>query len=155
MMAHMAMTTEQLPVALALGAVTAFALSALVLLTPWPVAPRRPVGDATQAVGALLMSKYMMAFEGAAMLILAGIAGAVILGRREARPHHPMRMASAPPSGVVYTCPMHPEVEQVGPGVCPKCGMALVPATESPAPHGHDHHGAEDRRGHQHGETEP
>lgn len=27
----------------------------------------------------------------------------------------------------VYTCPMHPEVEQVGPGDCPICGMALEP----------------------------
>ncbi|VAV88687.1 Lead, cadmium, zinc and mercury transporting ATPase; Copper-translocating P-type ATPase, partial [hydrothermal vent metagenome] len=27
----------------------------------------------------------------------------------------------------VYTCPMHPEIEQVGPGSCPKCGMALEP----------------------------
>jgi P-type Cu+ transporter len=26
-----------------------------------------------------------------------------------------------------YTCPMHPEVRQVGPGTCPKCGMALEP----------------------------
>ena len=25
----------------------------------------------------------------------------------------------------IYTCPMHPEVEQQGPGSCPKCGMAL------------------------------
>jgi P-type Cu+ transporter len=33
---------------------------------------------------------------------------------------------SAPP-GTVYTCPMHPEIEQVGPGTCPKCGMALEP----------------------------
>ncbi|MBF0665002.1 MAG: heavy metal translocating P-type ATPase [Brevundimonas sp.] len=29
--------------------------------------------------------------------------------------------------GAVYTCPMHPEVRQVGPGACPKCGMALEP----------------------------
>ncbi|MGE0434911.1 MAG: heavy metal translocating P-type ATPase [Planctomycetota bacterium] len=28
----------------------------------------------------------------------------------------------------VYTCPMHPEVRQDGPGGCPKCGMALEPA---------------------------
>ncbi|HLK19628.1 MAG TPA: heavy metal translocating P-type ATPase [Bryobacteraceae bacterium] len=28
-----------------------------------------------------------------------------------------------------YTCPMHPEVRQIGPGSCPKCGMALEPAT--------------------------
>ena len=26
-----------------------------------------------------------------------------------------------------YTCPMHPEVRQQGPGICPKCGMALEP----------------------------
>ncbi len=27
----------------------------------------------------------------------------------------------------IYTCPMHPEIEQEGPGACPKCGMALEP----------------------------
>ena len=27
----------------------------------------------------------------------------------------------------IYTCPMHPEVRQVGPGACPICGMALEP----------------------------
>ncbi len=27
----------------------------------------------------------------------------------------------------IYTCPMHPEVQQIGPGSCPKCGMALEP----------------------------
>ncbi|HLP97376.1 MAG TPA: heavy metal translocating P-type ATPase [Sideroxyarcus sp.] len=32
-------------------------------------------------------------------------------------------------SGVMYTCPMHPEVHQPGPGSCPKCGMALEPET--------------------------
>ena len=32
-----------------------------------------------------------------------------------------------PVGGAIYTCPMHPEVRQVGPGVCPKCGMALEP----------------------------
>ena len=30
---------------------------------------------------------------------------------------------------VIYTCPMHPEVRQKGPGNCPKCGMALEPET--------------------------
>ena len=28
---------------------------------------------------------------------------------------------------VIYTCPMHPEIQQPGPGNCPKCGMALEP----------------------------
>jgi Cu+-exporting ATPase len=32
------------------------------------------------------------------------------------------------PEGTIYTCPMHPEVRQVGPGACPTCGMALEPA---------------------------
>ncbi|WP_197736662.1 heavy metal translocating P-type ATPase [Rhodanobacter sp. T12-5] len=31
------------------------------------------------------------------------------------------------PPGTIYTCPMHPEVRQVGPGHCPICGMALEP----------------------------
>src|SRR5260221_2182976 len=31
------------------------------------------------------------------------------------------------PAGTIYTCPMHPEVRQFGPGHCPKCGMALEP----------------------------
>lgn len=36
---------------------------------------------------------------------------------------------TAPPvaADAVYTCPMHPEIQQVGPGTCPICGMALEP----------------------------
>src|SRR5438270_427405 len=37
------------------------------------------------------------------------------------------RSAEAVPEGTTYTCPMHPEVRQVGPGACPICGMALEP----------------------------
>ena len=33
------------------------------------------------------------------------------------------------PPGTEYTCPMHPDVQQIGPGTCPDCGMALEPAT--------------------------
>ncbi|MDQ2842641.1 MAG: heavy metal translocating P-type ATPase [Acidobacteriota bacterium] len=33
---------------------------------------------------------------------------------------------------VEYTCPMDPEIRQFGPGTCPKCGMALEPATFQP-----------------------
>jgi Cu+-exporting ATPase len=32
-----------------------------------------------------------------------------------------------PQSGIEYTCPMHPEIVQIGPGSCPICGMALEP----------------------------
>jgi len=38
----------------------------------------------------------------------------------------PAPVASAP-EGTEYICPMHPEVRQIGPGSCPKCGMALEP----------------------------
>src|SRR5713226_365909 len=31
------------------------------------------------------------------------------------------------PDGAIYTCPMHPQIRQVGPGSCPICGMALEP----------------------------
>ena len=31
------------------------------------------------------------------------------------------------PEGTIFTCPMHPEIRQVGPGACPICGMALEP----------------------------
>jgi P-type Cu+ transporter len=37
------------------------------------------------------------------------------------------RSAPAAPAGAIYTCPMHPEVRQAGPGSCPICGMALEP----------------------------
>ncbi|HEY2413026.1 MAG TPA: heavy metal translocating P-type ATPase [Pirellulaceae bacterium] len=53
------------------------------------------------------------------------------LGESKPAPTH------APPSSK-YTCPMHPEVVQDGPGACPKCGMALEPtmpaASEGPDP---------------------
>jgi Cu+-exporting ATPase len=68
------------------------------------------------------------------------------LARREpaavtAAPGH--APAAAPPAhrlpadDRIYTCPMHPEVRQRGPGACPKCGMALepeAPAAEDEAP---------------------
>jgi P-type Cu+ transporter len=34
--------------------------------------------------------------------------------------------------GTIYTCPMHPEIRQVGPGSCPICGMALEPVLAAP-----------------------
>ena len=35
------------------------------------------------------------------------------------------------PVGAIYTCPMHPQIRQVGPGNCPICGMALEPVAPS------------------------
>ncbi len=41
-------------------------------------------------------------------------------------------------SDAIYTCPMHPEIEQVGPGDCPICGMDLEPKNVDTADHGDD-----------------
>ncbi len=44
---------------------------------------------------------------------------------------------------IVYTCPMHPEIRQDGPGMCPECGMGLVPAKKKKSDtgdHTHDKH---------------
>ena len=56
----------------------------------------------------------------------------------EADPQRYLKQAAAPApvspaasAGAVYTCPMHPEIRQVGPGNCPICGMALEPEMPS------------------------
>src|SRR6266700_1677646 len=38
---------------------------------------------------------------------------------------------AAVPEGTIYTCPMHPQIRQIGPGACPICGMALEPEVAS------------------------
>jgi NADH-quinone oxidoreductase subunit J len=134
MMVGMAMSTTQLPWAIVLGMISALLLIILVILTPWPQAAVGPTQDATNAVGNLLLSRYMIGFEGAAFLILAGIAGAVILAKRERTPvQEPevMGAGAAQSSAQIYTCPMHPEIRQQEPGKCPICGMSLVPAEET------------------------
>src|SRR5438270_753333 len=58
---------------------------------------------------------------------------ATVHPEREATHHAGAPQASAAASGSSkaeggrYTCPMDPEIVQIGPGVCPKCGMALEP----------------------------
>lgn len=47
--------------------------------------------------------------------------------------HHEAANATA-----AYSCPMHPEVKQEGPGACPICGMNLVPVSQGALP-AHDH----------------
>ncbi|GAC1342659.1 MAG: hypothetical protein NVSMB27_01800 [Ktedonobacteraceae bacterium] len=136
MMVDMAMSTAQLPWALVLGAASALLLIVLVIQTPWPLSTVGPTQDATNAVGELLLSRYMIGFEGAAFLILAGIAGAVLLAKRESVPvpqsqtKHDESADTHDGTVQMYTCPMHPEVRESHPGNCPKCGMNLIPVEE-------------------------
>jgi Cu+-exporting ATPase len=56
------------------------------------------------------------------------------LDRFRADPERYLEPSSAAPPAdpdAIYTCPMHPEVRQQGPGACPFCGMALEPAMVS------------------------
>ena len=51
---------------------------------------------------------------------------------------HALLVSDRAPASVLYTCPMHPEIVQEGPGVCPICGMALepmgIPEEDAPNP---------------------
>ena len=46
-------------------------------------------------------------------------------------PNHQAEPMNDALEGVEYTCPMHPEIVQIGSGICPKCGMALEPSAFS------------------------
>ena len=59
---------------------------------------------------------------------LAGAAGPAPERAASAYSSNPPPSSIRRPAGGVYTCPMHAEVRQHGPGDCPKCGMALEPA---------------------------
>ncbi len=55
------------------------------------------------------------------------------LHKFEAAPENYVPHPAQQTPSAIYTCPMHPEVRQDGPGTCPKCGMALEPL-QPPAP---------------------
>ncbi len=48
---------------------------------------------------------------------------------RDVHSQHAVHDNKSVDKSAIYTCPMHPEIEQQGPGSCPKCGMALEPRT--------------------------
>lgn len=71
-------------------------------------------------------AKHRLAHKGQGYFFCSGRCRA----RFEAEPDkflQPKPLEAAAPAGSIYTCPMHPEVKQIGPGSCPICGMALEP----------------------------
>jgi Cu+-exporting ATPase len=71
-------------------------------------------------------AKHRFAYKGQDYFFCSGRCRA----RFEAEPGkflQPKPLEPAAPAGTIYTCPMHPEVKQTGPGSCPICGMALEP----------------------------
>ena len=67
-------------------------------------------------------------FHKATRIISAPPAAAPSSPPTQASIFRPRQRAPEPaPEGTIYTCPMHPEIRQDGPGSCPICGMALEP----------------------------
>ncbi len=90
----MSMVTPVRPWAAWLGLGIGALLVLLLLLRPaWPVVDALPDPDSARQVGNLLMGKYMMAFEGAGLLILVGIFGAVYIARPDRHPSAKTRAA--------------------------------------------------------------
>lgn len=81
-MKGMSMTTPIKRLAATLAILTGALLISLLWLRPaWTVTAVTPDPRSAERIGSLLMSKYMIAFEGASLLILTGIFGAVLLAR--------------------------------------------------------------------------
>lgn len=100
-MGDMSMMTPIKSLAAWIGLVVGVVLVALLLLFPaWPVSDQTPDPDSARQVGSLLMGKYMLAFEGAGLLILLGIFGAVFISRPGKHPDSEKRGA---PSAVDET----------------------------------------------------
>jgi P-type Cu+ transporter len=57
----------------------------------------------------------------------AGCCSTFIAGPEKYRHGAAARAAEPELPGAIYTCPMHPQIRQAGPGACPICGMALEP----------------------------
>lgn len=83
MQMDMAMTHEFTKIAAMLGVVISVALVVVILRAKWPAAAALDELHAPMTIGKELLGRYMIAFEGAAILIIVGVVGAVILGRRE------------------------------------------------------------------------
>jgi len=82
-----------------------------------------------------MRSRGLLVSVAAVLLVGAGIAGGYYL--LPGLVGTPSRSAAGPQREEVYTCPMHPQVEQVGPGTCPICFMDLVPKHSSASDNEH------------------
>jgi P-type Cu+ transporter len=96
-------------------------------MTVTPASPHRQEHEGRTVYFCSAGCKTKFAANLAQYAVASGVSGASekIAVERDADPA-PINDAAA-----MYTCPMHPEIRQDHPGVCPKCGMALEPEMPS------------------------
>ncbi len=78
----MAMTHEFTKPAAAIGTLVAVGLLAAIFTVKWPEPATLPVVNAAEVMGKELLSRYMIAFEAAAILIILGVVCAAVFGRK-------------------------------------------------------------------------
>ena len=134
-MSEMSMVTPVRGWAALLALATGSVLVALLLLRPsWPASLAMPDPRSAQQVGALLMDKYMVGFEGAGFLILIGIVGAVLAGHSRQHPDRSDRGArvavEGPPPSIepdILALPCRPPGKDAG------CSGASAASDASPS----------------------
>jgi len=75
-----------------------------------------------------LTARYVSQYEGAAFHFCSAGCQVKFIAHPAKFLNMGARSSEASP-GTIYTCPMHPQIRQVGPGNCPICGMTLEPVT--------------------------
>ncbi len=85
-------------------------------------------------------SPHVLQYEGKSVYFCsAGCKAKFVANPLKYQGARPESKASTPPAteqtvdGTIYTCPMHPQIRQVGPGNCPICGMTLEPVAATAA----------------------
>ena len=71
---------------------------------------------------------------GSVVLVIALVIGAAALWERPSQETEQLADGVASDTRQIYTCSMHPQILQDGPGQCPICGMDLAPLQASPEP---------------------
>lgn len=74
------------------------------------------------------------------LILLAGLTIGILVSPRSDRAHdeHADHSHEWDAENQVWTCSMHPQIRQDGPGNCPICGMDLIPVSDSRSREGHD-----------------
>ena len=137
-MSDMSMVTPVRKWGALLAVASASVLVLLLVLRPsWPASRAVPDPNSAQQVGSLLMSQYMVGFEGAGLLILIGIVGAVLAAHSgryaDARDRQARVAVKAPPPDIAAE-DLAPEIESFS--KCDSCTASFNPPNEQPPPEG-------------------